>query len=143
MYRIVKREGGLVGLCDKPHYIYRDPISGTLYKAFGEEDAEGVAFQGTPYNIGEEEIIPGADFVYITEIDGGEYQFNDHEKTIENSREINTAEKLLLEQDNATAELQEELDVAETLLLEQDNDICLLQEALMELDNQIKGRTTK
>ena len=143
MYKIVKRVGGVVGYCDNVRYIVRDPESGMFFRAVGEEDADGVAYRGVVYNFTDEEKIPDAEFVFITEFDGGEYLYNDKEKTDENSDELDEVEDLLMEQDNANAELQDELDTAETLLLEQDNELCLMQEALMELDNQIKGRTTK
>ena len=119
MYRIAERGGAnLIGLVEKVRYITYDAASGMFFQAFGAQDADGVAVGGVPYNFGDEEKIPDAPFVDISEIDGGEYLFSEHNEVVKNTDEID--------------ELQQ-------LILEQDNELCLTQEAVMKLDNQING----
>ena len=119
MFRITKRDNAeLIGLADKLRYIVRDPGSGTFFQAFGAHDADGIAFGGIAYNVGDEEKIPDADFVDIDNLDGGEYFFADHNEVILHTDEI---------------------DDMQQLILEQDNELCITQEALMDLDNQLNG----
>ena len=119
MFKVTKRNiGELVGLCDNIRYITYDANSGTFCQAFGADDADGIAIGGNPYNIGNEEKIPGADFVDIDEIDNGEYHFQTNNQVVKSAGEI--------------ADMQ-------GLILEQDNTICIMQEAIMEIDNQMNG----
>ena len=120
MYRITQHNGAaLIGFVDELRYIIRDPASGIFARAFGEHDADGIAVRGTPYNIGDEEKIPGADFVDIDEVDGSEYTFHQQNVTRRNTGDIGDMQQLILEQDN---------------------ELCLVQEAIMDLDNQLNGK---
>lgn len=119
MFRVTKRNSGeLVGFCDNIRYITYDANSGTCCQAFGADDADGIAIGGNPYNIGNEEKIPGVGFVDIDEVDSGEYHFQTNNQVVKSTGEI--------------ADMQ-------GLILEQDNTICIMQEAIMEIDNQLNG----
>lgn len=119
MYKLTKRNSSeVVGFTDKLRYVTYDPVSGVFCQAFGPDDAHGVAIQGIAYNIGEQEKIPGAEFVDIDEVDGGEYHFETNNQVVKTTGEV--------------AEMQ-------GLILEQDNALCMMQDAIMELDNQVNG----
>ena len=119
MYKVTKRNfGELVGFADKLRYITYDENSNTFCQAFGANDADGIAIGGNPYNIGNEEKIPDADFVDINEIDNGEYHFQTNQQVVKSTDDISNMQDLILEQDN---------------------NLCLMQEAIMDLDNQTNG----
>lgn len=75
MYKIIKRNPvELVGLCDEPRYVAF--IDGTYVRARDKSKADAVVFGGNLYNFGDTEKIAGAPFVYVIEIDGGEFVFD-------------------------------------------------------------------
>ena len=61
MYEI-RKYGGVIALTEKPNYIRRHADG--FYILCEEEDAQGVAYHGTPYLF--------SDGVQVHEVDGGE-----------------------------------------------------------------------
>ena len=51
MYQVIKEDGNIIAICDKNRYIKLNPLSGALIEAKDENDAEGVAVNGTPYSL--------------------------------------------------------------------------------------------
>ena len=70
MYRIIKRDGTVLGITDAPAYI-KYGESGCFTTAT-KEDAIGVAYDSVPYNLLGHEDIPGAETVLVREMDAGE-----------------------------------------------------------------------
>lgn len=69
MFRIIKTDGTELGITDSVNYI-KIGASG-CFAPTTKEDAIGVAFQSTPYNLVGHEEIEGADTVIVSAIDGG------------------------------------------------------------------------
>lgn len=89
MFRITKRgEATLLGFADNLRYVVFDEQTKTFYQTNNPALADGIAVQGTVYNIGDEEKISGADFADTTEIDGGEYNFSTHNEIVKNTQDI-------------------------------------------------------
>ncbi len=69
MFRIIKIDGTELGITDSVNYI---KISANgCFAPTDKENAIGVAFQSTPYNLVGHEDIEGADTVIVSAIDGG------------------------------------------------------------------------
>lgn len=69
MFRIIKIDGTELGITDSVNYI---KISANgCFVPTDKENAIGVAFQSTPYNLAGHEEIDGADTVVVSVIDGG------------------------------------------------------------------------
>ena len=69
MYEI-RKDGGVIALTEKPNYIRRHADG--FYILCEEEDAQGVAVDGTPYHLfGRESMGDGLETVLLLETDGG------------------------------------------------------------------------
>lgn len=80
MYRIIKIDGTELGITDSVNYI-KIGASGSFTTAT-KEDAVGVAFNSTPYNLFGYSEIEGAETVLVSEIDGGQ-ELKTHQTAIE------------------------------------------------------------
>lgn len=69
MYRIIKTDGTELGITDQVTYI-KFGANGCFTNAT-VEDAIGVAFNSTPYNLVGHNEIEEADTVVVSQIDGG------------------------------------------------------------------------
>ena len=69
MYRIIKTDGTELGITDQVTYI-KFGANGCFTNAT-VEDAIGVAFNSTPYNLFGHDEIEEADTVIVSQIDGG------------------------------------------------------------------------
>ena len=69
MYRIIKQDGTELGLTESILYIRIG--SGGCFTPCKEQDAVGVAYQSTPYNLFGHTDIEGADTVLVRKCDGG------------------------------------------------------------------------
>lgn len=69
MYRIIKTDGTELGITDQVTYI-KFGANGCFTNAT-VEDAIGVAFNSTPYNLIGHDEIEGVDTVIVSQIDGG------------------------------------------------------------------------
>lgn len=96
MVKIIS-EGATIALCDAPHYIRLKAETGA-YVGATQEDAQGIAVLGEPYNLpGHDEITRTvlkneetsetetvtAPEAYVVEVDGGEISFAQDEKIAE------------------------------------------------------------
>lgn len=88
MYRIVNTTTGQdVGKTDKPHFIVKH--SNGCYVHTDEENAQGVAYRGTPYNLLDREGVGAEETVMLIECDAGDDQtqieatLNDHSKVLD------------------------------------------------------------
>ena len=71
MFRITKRGSAeIIGIVEEPRYIVLDKASHTFLRAFGKNDADGIAVKGNVYNFGTEEKLEGYPFADIAEVDG-------------------------------------------------------------------------
>ncbi len=123
MFRITKRgTAEVIGIVENIRYVTFDAVSNTFFRAFGRDDADGMAVKGQVYNFGDEEKLKGYPFVDISEIDGS--------ALIETLQ----AEK---------AQLQVELTETQAALAEAyetaDNDIIATQLAITELYEKLEG----
>lgn len=75
MYRIMNSEGQMLGRTDDIVYIKRGP-SGDFTSAT-ETDAEGISFQGTPYNLSGFNIVEGEPVSVFREDAGAVFAPND------------------------------------------------------------------
>lgn len=96
MVKIIS-EGATIALCDAPHYIRLKAETGA-YVGATQEDAQGIAVLGEPYNLpghdeitrtvlkneetGETETVTAPE-AYVVEVDGGEISFAQDEKIAE------------------------------------------------------------
>ena len=72
MFEIIDTERGLIGYCDEPRYIKIKPSSGA-YVPTTKEEAEGLAFLSTPYNLDNKPPMKeGLRTVIVAEKDSGE-----------------------------------------------------------------------
>ena len=120
MYAIIV-DGEIISLCDHPRYIKKNPSSGA-YIQCQEKDAEGVAANGTPYNINGEDAIPDAPQAFIRNDEGNEYIFNIHAKAERNESDIIVVEDALMESDASS-----------------DERMNAIEDAIFELDEKING----
>lgn len=120
MYKVINKDTQeIIGFVQNPKYIFYDNNTKTIIPMKDKSMAHGIAINSIPYNITKEEKIPNASFVYLIQIDEGEYIFKDHNQIVKSVEEINTMQQVILEQDNY---------------------ISVTAEALMDLDNQtLKG----
>lgn len=79
MYRVIKLDGTELGMTDAIQYIKIGSSGSFAPCAF--EDAVGIAFDSTPYNLVGHDDIDGADTVVVSLCDGGE-KVNSIESTI-------------------------------------------------------------
>ena len=71
MYRIIKADdGAVIGSTEKPVYIYRKS-TGSFVQT-DEQNAQGVAWKGTPYNLRDREGVGAEETVIVIEFDGAE-----------------------------------------------------------------------
>ena len=69
MYRIIKIDGTELGLVDSVNYIKRG--SSGDYPIANEQDATGVSYNSTPYNLVGHDEIDDADTVVLSYVDAG------------------------------------------------------------------------
>lgn len=79
MFRIIKIDGTELGITDSVNYI-KISASGCFTTA-NENDAIGVAFKSTAYNLLGHEEIENAETVIVSRIDGGQ-EINLHQTAI-------------------------------------------------------------
>ena len=123
MFRITKRGSAeVIGIVEELRYIVYDATSNTFLRAFGRDDADGIAIKGQVYNFGHEEKLKGYPFVDISEVDGSAL-----------------IEKLQTEK----TQLQIELTETQAALAEAyetvDNDITATQLALTEIYERLES----
>ena len=71
MYIITKRgTAEIIATVDEIRYIAYDAASNTFCRAFGKDDADGIAVKGQVYNFGDTEKLEGYPFADISEVDG-------------------------------------------------------------------------
>lgn len=71
MFKLINSETGVeVGNTERPRFIKKS--SAGCYIQATEEEAQGVALRGTPYNLAEREGVGAPETVYLMETDGGE-----------------------------------------------------------------------
>ena len=84
MYKIIDtRDGAVIGTTDKPLFIRKKPSTGCYVSTVAEE-AQGIAFQGTPYNLQGKDGVGAEKTVLVVEFDLGTIA----DKTDENSAAI-------------------------------------------------------
>lgn len=124
MYAILSN-GNLLALCDKPRYIKVNPESGAFVEA-DKDNAEGVAVNGTAYNLPGSTTIQGAQEAVVAEKEGAEYIFQNRAHIIQVEQTTGVAivgvEEALCEMD-ATQEAR----------------VSAMEEALCELDSAVNG----
>lgn len=104
MYRIINTKDGVeVGATDKPVYIKRNPNG--VFVETTREQARGVAYKSTPYNLCRTDGVGAEDTVVVREYDGGD----DAVETLRNAESIAEMEDALCEQDVLAAEIQDAL----------------------------------
>ncbi len=63
-------EGVLLGLVQKPRYVYKKSSSGAWVEAKGEANAEAIAFEGEIYNLeGKAKVGENAKTVIVAKVD--------------------------------------------------------------------------
>ena len=80
MYRIITLDGTELGMTDSVLYI-KITESGS-FAPTTKDEAIGVAFRSTPYNLVGHSDIEGADTVVVAAVDGGGEKVNSIESTI-------------------------------------------------------------
>ena len=71
MYRITKRGSAeVIAIVEEIRYIIYDAASNTFCRAFGKDDADGIAIKGQVFNFGDTEKLKGYPFADISEVDG-------------------------------------------------------------------------
>ena len=123
MFRITKRNSAeIIGIVDQPRYVTFDSASNTFFRAFGRDDADGIAVKGQVYNFGIEEKLKGYPLADITEIDGAAL-----------------IETLQAEKKQLQVELTETQSALAEAYETADNDITATQLAITELYERLEG----
>lgn len=123
MFKVIKTTGEELGFADALRCI-KYSADGTLIEAT-KDDAIGVAYKGTAYNLPGHNEIPDADTVLTVEVDGGE-----EVATLKERLENQSAE--LLQADETAIALYESIAQQNDVIAQQD-------EALLELYERIGG----
>ena len=89
MYKILKEDGTTLGYTEYLHYIKKSE-SGCFIEAT-EEDAIGIVFNGTPYNIYGQPNIEEAETVLLQKTDAGTEQREIQDKISNNQLQNDTA----------------------------------------------------
>ena len=128
MYRLITTNGAVLGVIETVTYIKRHP-SNDCYTCATEDDATGVAFNSTPYNLwGRETMIDGEETIIIIPIDGGHEISGLMEKS-------DTHADHLAEVDEIAIELFEQNLKLEEVNAEQDEAIIEIYEAMEVANN--------
>lgn len=123
MFRITKRDNAeVIGIVDQPRYVTFDAESNTFLRAFGRDDADGIAVKGQVYNFGDEEKLEGYPFADISEVDGSALI-----ETLQAEKK-----QLQVELTETQAALAEAYETADT-------DITATQLAITELYEKLEG----
>ena len=70
MFRITKKgTAETIAIVDNIRYITYDKANNTFFRAFGRDDADGIAVKGQVFNIGDTEKLAGYPFADISEMD--------------------------------------------------------------------------
>lgn len=111
MYKIISG-GTVVALCDEPRYIKVKPDTGAFVQTT-ENDAQGIAVNGTPYNLsGHVEItVAGetAPVAFINPVDGGYILFKDTGRITVNEDNIVELQEATCDMDVNMEEMMEAL----------------------------------
>ena len=71
MYKIIDtKDGAVIGSAERLLFIRKKPSTG-CYISTTKEDAQGIAFQGTPYNLQGRDGVGAEDTVILVEVDAG------------------------------------------------------------------------
>lgn len=125
MFRIITTEGTELGIVESVNYIKRSPSSGCFISATRDE-AIGVAYKSTPYNLYGHTDIDNAKTVFVREIDAGD---TITKLTISNEALLNQ----LAESDEAAISLYEANMMLEQCNADQDEAIIQIYEMIGEL----------
>lgn len=124
MYAIISG-GVLAALCEEPRYVRKKAETG-VYVETTAEKAEAVAVNGTLYNIGGGDAVPGAPQAVVRQESAGEYIFRNGARIEENREDADTA---FIAVEDAVCELDASTDVR----------ISNIEDALCELDMYSEG----
>lgn len=69
MYKIIKKDGTLLGITDKVNYIKPHLTEENIFIPATKEDAKGIAFKNIQYNLENQAFIIGAEEVIAYELD--------------------------------------------------------------------------
>lgn len=123
MYKIITTSGTELGLVDSVRFIKISP-EGALVEA-SKDEAVGIAFNSSPYNLAGKNEIKGAESVLIIDVDAG--------KELSDLRDITARQSEELRQTDETA-------IALYESITQQNDVIAQQdEALLYLYEHIGG----
>ena len=93
MYKIIDtKDGAVIGSAERLLFIRKKPSTG-CYISTTAKDAQGIAFQGTPYNLQGRDGVGAEDTVILVEFDLGTIA----DKTDENSAAIDNIVISMLE----------------------------------------------
>ena len=116
MYRIISTaDGSEIGTVERPNFIRKS--SAGCYIQTDEENALGIAYRGTPYNLEDREGLGAPESVRLIECDAGELAADTSAAVSENAERITEAEDAMCEQD---ATVTARLDAIEDALCELD-----------------------
>ena len=127
MFRIITTNGVELGITESVNYIKINSRNG-CFNACGKDDAIGVAFKGTPYNLFGHNEINDAETVFVSSVDGGS------EITAMKEQNIALANQLA-EADEVAIELYESGLTQEEANAEQDEAIIQIYEMIGEITN--------
>lgn len=96
MYRLVTTTGTILGVTEEVRYIKKHPTSGCYIDAT-EEDAIGVAYNSTPYNLFGHNEIEDADTVIVAHVDGGNEIGGLKEKDAEQSDHLAEVDEIAID----------------------------------------------
>ena len=126
MFRITKKgTAEIIAIVDEIRYITYDATSKTFCRAFGKDDADGIAVKGQVFNFGDTEKLEDYPFADISEVDGS--------ALIERLQ----AEKTQLQTE--LAETQEALTEAYETAANAENELTKTQIAITELYERLEG----
>ena len=124
MYKLLTPEGETVGYTDQIQYIKVNPVSGCYIQA-SKEDAQGFAYNGTPYNFHGYDRFSDAKSLLILEVDAGQ-------NLSELEQQNKVLEEQLAETDMAAIYLYETSLRQEVRDAEQDDAIIHIYEMIKE-----------
>ena len=97
MYKIINvKDGSTFGSTEKPYFIKKKESTG-CYIATAEKSAQGVAYQGTAYNIQGRDGVGADDTVILIEYDAGTEADKNSATIAENSAAIDNLVIAMLE----------------------------------------------
>lgn len=127
MFKLVTTEGVELGIVESVNYIKISPSTG-CYIAAKPEEAVGVAFRGTAYNLYGRAMIRNTPTVFVTEVDAGDTITRLKEET-------KSLDEQLAETDEAAIALYEANIILEQHNAEQDEAIIEIYEMMENTTN--------